>query len=187
MATISISDSSKPGDDVIARRVLVPIAGGSEEIETACITDTLSRFGAEVVVAKVSGTPSRIVKGSKEDLVCRMSRGLKIVADMTIEEATKFHYDAILLPGGVMGARTMRQSEPLIALLQRQRQDRKLYGGVCAAPAIVMASAGLAVPGATCYPAKILRDEMVNPSDEDVVVQEAGTLVTSQGPGTTLT
>ena len=31
--------------------VLVPVADDSEEIETACITDTLTRAGAEVVVA----------------------------------------------------------------------------------------------------------------------------------------
>ena len=28
-------------------RILVPIAAGSEEIETTCITDVLTRFGAE--------------------------------------------------------------------------------------------------------------------------------------------
>jgi len=34
-----------------AKRVLVPIADDSEEIETTCIQDTLKRFGADVVVA----------------------------------------------------------------------------------------------------------------------------------------
>ena len=33
--------------------MLVPIADSSEEIETACITDTLVRAGAEVTVASV--------------------------------------------------------------------------------------------------------------------------------------
>ena len=49
------------------KRVLVPIADGSEEIETTCITDTLTRFGASVVVASIM--PS---------LVCTMSRGIKV-------------------------------------------------------------------------------------------------------------
>jgi 4-methyl-5(b-hydroxyethyl)-thiazole monophosphate biosynthesis len=52
------------------KRVLVPIADGSEEIETSCITDTLVRAGAEVTVASVEATTT-----------CTMSRGLKIVAD----------------------------------------------------------------------------------------------------------
>ena len=52
-----------------AKRVLVPIADDSEEIETTCITDTLTRFGAEVVVASVK---------ANGDLLCKMSRGIKV-------------------------------------------------------------------------------------------------------------
>lgn len=52
-----------------AKRVLVPIADDSEEIETTCITDTLTRFGAEVVVASVK---------PGGDLLCKMSRGVKV-------------------------------------------------------------------------------------------------------------
>ena len=51
------------------KRVLVPIADDSEEIETTCITDTLTRFGAEVVVASVK---------ANGDLLCKMSRGIKV-------------------------------------------------------------------------------------------------------------
>ena len=49
--------------------VLVPVADDSEEIETSCITDTLTRAGAEVVVASVM-----------PELQVRMSRGLKVAA-----------------------------------------------------------------------------------------------------------
>jgi putative intracellular protease/amidase len=52
-----------------AKRVLVPISDDSEEIETTCITDTLTRFGAEVVVASVK---------ANGDLLCKMSRGIKV-------------------------------------------------------------------------------------------------------------
>jgi putative intracellular protease/amidase len=52
-----------------AKRVLVPIADDSEEIETTCITDTLTRFGAEVVVASVK---------PGGELLCKMSRGVKV-------------------------------------------------------------------------------------------------------------
>ena len=34
-------------------QVLVPVADGSEEIETSCITDTLTRCGCQVTVASV--------------------------------------------------------------------------------------------------------------------------------------
>ena len=54
---------------LMTKKVLVPIADGSEEIETTAITDTLTRFGAEVTVASV-----------KKDgaLTCTMSRGIKV-------------------------------------------------------------------------------------------------------------
>ena len=51
----------------MSKRVLVPIADGSEEIETTCITDTLTRCGAEVTVASVMPY-----------LTCKMSRGIKV-------------------------------------------------------------------------------------------------------------
>lgn len=56
-------------DSDVKKRVLVPIADDSEEIETTCITDTLTRFGAEVVVASVK---------PNGELVCKMSRGVKV-------------------------------------------------------------------------------------------------------------
>ena len=49
----------------MARKVLVPIADGTEEIEAVSIVDTLRRAGAEVTVASVGQlqvTASRGVK-----------------------------------------------------------------------------------------------------------------------------
>ena len=61
--------ASSPFTTSAAKRVLVPIADDSEEIETTCITDTLTRFGADVVVASVK---------PGGELVCKMSRGVKV-------------------------------------------------------------------------------------------------------------
>eukprot|EP00957_Ditylum_brightwellii_P074237 5640800-Ditylum_brightwellii.AAC.1 len=58
------------------KRVLVPIANGSEEIETACITDTLSRFGAHVMVASVV-VGGNGKKDGEDERMCTMSRGMK--------------------------------------------------------------------------------------------------------------
>ena len=69
-----------------AKRVLVPIGTGSEEMEAVTIIDTLRRAGAEVVVASV-GT----------DLQVEMSRKVKIVADSLMSDATG-DYDLIALP-----------------------------------------------------------------------------------------
>ncbi|KAL7443003.1 hypothetical protein ACHAXH_008885 [Discostella pseudostelligera] len=158
-----------------AKRVLVPIADDSEEIETTCITDTLTRFGAEVVVASVK---------PDGDLVCKMSRGVKIMADISIDQAAGQSWDLVALPGGMPGAAHLRDSPTLISILKKQNASGKLYAAICASPAIVLAGNGLVGEGATCYPAPGLLEKMSSPVDDDVVVQ--GNVVTGKGPGTAL-
>ena len=82
------------------------------------------------------------------------------------------------------GAEHLRDCAPLISILEKQKEAGKLYGAVCASPAVVLASKGLIGEGATCFPAPGLREKMSSPVDEDVVVQ--GNVVTSKGPGTSL-
>ncbi|OEU15581.1 DJ-1 family protein [Fragilariopsis cylindrus CCMP1102] len=159
-----------------SKKVLVPIADGSEEIETACITDTLTHFGAEVTIASVMGG----------NLVCKMSRGMKVMADISIEDAAKEEFDCIVLPGGMPGAEHLRDSEILFSMLEKQKAAGKLYAAICAAPAVVLASHGLLddIEGATCYPAEPFRQKLVNPTDDAVAV--TGNVITSKGPGTSL-
>lgn len=160
----------------MSKRVLVPIADGSEEIETTCITDTLTRFGADVITASVMG---------EDQLVCKMSRGIKIMADMSIDDAAKEEFDLVVCPGGMPGAEHMRDSKTLISILEKQKAAGKRYAAVCAAPAVVLASNGLLEEnGATCYPAPQFREKLANPVDDNVAV--TGIVTTSQGPGTSL-
>jgi len=166
-----MSSTSEEND---IRRVLVPIADDSEEIETTCITDTLTRFGADVVVASVK----------PGNLVCRMSRGIRIVADISIEEACNQEWDLIALPGGMPGAVHLRDCKILIDLLKKQQSKKKLYGAICAAPSVVLASKGLIGEKATCYPDPGLRGAMDSPVDDDIVIQD--NVVSSKGPGTAL-
>ncbi len=76
----------------MAKRVLVPIADGTEEIEATSIIDTLRRAGLEVTVASV-GTAQ-----------VTASRGVKIAADALIADCANETYDCIALPGGMPGA-----------------------------------------------------------------------------------
>jgi 4-methyl-5(b-hydroxyethyl)-thiazole monophosphate biosynthesis len=159
------------------KQVLVPIAHGSEEIETTCITDTLTRFGAKVTTASVN---------PNGELLCTMSRGIQVQADQVIEDAATRDWDLIVLPGGVAGAEALRDCAPLIELLQKQKSANKLFGAICAAPAIALAAHGLIEEGAaaTCYPAPHFQETIPNYSKERVVV--TGNMITSQGPGTSI-
>jgi 4-methyl-5(b-hydroxyethyl)-thiazole monophosphate biosynthesis len=156
-------------------KVLVPIADGSEEIETTCITDTLTRFGAEVTIASVGN-----------DLVCKMSRGIKVMADCKIEDALGKDWDLIAVPGGMPGAEHLRDCQPLVELLKKQKDSKRQYAAICAAPAVVLASNGLIPESSksTCYPNPTFRAQLENVSEDPVVVTD--NLTTSQGPGTAL-
>jgi len=86
----------------------------------------LVRFGADVVVASVK---------SDGELMCKMSRGLKVCADMTIEDASKEDWECIALPGGMPGAKHLRDCPTLIDMLKKQNDQKKLLGAICASPA----------------------------------------------------
>ncbi len=158
----------------MAKKVLVPIADGSEEIEAVCIIDTLRRGGAELTVASVS------------KLQVTASRGVKIVADARIGDCVGQTYDCIALPGGMPGAEHLRDTAELIGMLKKQKQAGRLYAAICAAPAVALLPHGLldGVHRATCFPSFRNRLDPAQASDERVVVD--GNCVTSQGPGTAI-
>ncbi len=159
----------------MTKKVLVPIANGTEEIEAACIIDTLRRAGAEVTVASVETQNLEVVA----------SRGMKLVADARISDCVSQTYDCIALPGGMPGAEHLRDSAPLIEKLREQKQAGRLYGAICASPAVVLQPHGLlAKVRATCFPGMRGKLDPAYASDEPVVVD--GPCVTSQGPGTAI-
>ena len=154
------------------KRVLVPIADGSEEIETSCITDTLVRAGAEVTVASVEATTT-----------CTMSRGLKVVADALVTDVSG-DWDLVALPGGMPGAERLRDSDALDAILRKQDARRAPLAAVCASPAVILKSKGILRSQATCYPAPPFVEALGDIADGDVV--RDGHITTSRGPGTSL-
>ena len=155
------------------KRVLVPIADGSEEIETTCITDTLVRAGAEVTVASVEATTT-----------CTMSRGLKIVADALVTDLGNDEFDLVALPGGMPGAERLRDSDALDAILRKQDARQAPLAAVCASPAVILKSKGILRSQATCYPAPPFVEALGDIADGDVV--RDGHITTSRGPGTSL-
>lgn len=68
-------------------QILVPIANGSEEMESLMIIDILRRAGANVTIASVE---------DKLEIVA--SRKVTLLADLQIDEAAKMQYDLIILP-----------------------------------------------------------------------------------------
>jgi protein deglycase len=157
----------------MTKRVLVPVADGTEEIEAVTIIDVLRRAGADVTMASVDG------------LQVTASRGVRLVADCLIGQCLDHPYDLVVLPGGMPGAEHLRDSRELQRILQRQCDAGRLVGAICAAPAVVLASHGLLENRrATCHPNHV--KSLHHPSAAGARVLVDGTVVTSQGPGTAM-
>ena len=157
----------------MSKKVLVPIANGTEEIEAVCIIDVLRRAGASVTVASV------------DELQITASRGVKLVADTLIGDCLDQTYDLVVLPGGMPGAEHLRDSQELETILKRQREQEKYYGAICASPAVVLQHHGLLDQRlATSHPSFV--DHLANTDAAESRVVVDGICVTSRGPGTAL-
>lgn len=157
----------------MSKKVLVPIADGTEEIEAVCIIDVLRRAGGSVTVASV------------DELQITASRGVKLVADKLIADCVNEIYDLVVLPGGMPGAEHLRDSQELAEILRRQQQEQRFYGAICASPAVVLQYHGLLEQRlATVHPNFVHQLENTEAVESRVVVD--GGCVTSRGPGTAL-
>jgi 4-methyl-5(b-hydroxyethyl)-thiazole monophosphate biosynthesis len=162
------------GHGSLSKKILVPVADGTEELEAITIIDVLVRAGATVQVASVTGNLN---------VVC--SRGVKLTADCLIQDCVSDTFDAIVCPGGMPGAQHLSDSHELHELLKHQSNHNKLTAAICASPAVVLAHHGIIGDRpATCYPAEKFIAKIPNYCTDPVVVD--GNLITSQGPGTSL-
>ncbi len=165
----------------MSKKIAVLLANGFEEVEGLAVVDVLRRAG---FVCDMVGVESEIVQGS---------HGIRIFADKLLQDVVADTYDMVVLPGGLPGADTLRDTEAVVAWVQEfaARED-KFVAAICAAPQ-VLAKAGVATgkrvtsyPGAN-FQAMFQDAEYVddNTMTEDGVIV-SGNMITSRGPGTTL-
>ena len=151
---------------------LIPLAHGSESLETITMVNVLRRAEVEVTLASI-----------ESELAVSGTRGVRLHADKRLLDALGHKYDLIALPGGEKGAEALNRHAPLIEMLQEQNDLKHWLAAICAAPALTLAPHHL-LDGrqATCYPA--FRTRLPHYVDKPVVVD--GHVVTSQGPGTAM-
>lgn len=143
-------------------------------LQAVIIVDVLRRAGITVTLASIEpGRPA---------VTC--SRGVTLIADTLLPDAaTHAPYDAVILPGGMLGAARLRDCAALTAVVQDQHAAGRLVAAICAAPAVALQPAGvLTGRKATAHPAFVKDLEDASSADARVVID--GHVVTSRGPGT---
>ncbi len=155
-------------------KIAVLLAEGFEEGESLFVIDVLRRAGFQCDSVSIAG---EMVKGSHD---------IEVKTDRLLTDAIK-DYDMIVLPGGMPGAKNLRDDERVIDLVQHFDQDpNKFIGAICAAPmvlervGIVKGRTMTSCPGETYH--SLLREANYV---EDIVAVDHN-LITSRGPASTL-
>lgn len=139
----------------------------------------------------------------------KSTSGCSVKQTPNLDENLIDDFDAILLPGGLPGAKFLAQSKKLGAVLRKFSAQGKKIGAICAAP-WALASAGVLRGEFVCYPGfekqvlsandefmrvqngeknsqicgENLQNELKFCSDKNVVIN--GSILTSKGPSTAM-
>ncbi|ESQ30091.1 hypothetical protein EUTSA_v10011492mg [Eutrema salsugineum] len=157
------------------KKVLIPVAHGTEPFEAVVMIDVLRRGGAEVTVASV-----------ENQVGVDACHGIKMVADTLLSDVTDSVFDLIMLPGGLPGGETLKNCKALENMVKKQETDGRLNAAICCAPALALGTWGL-LEGkkATCYP--VFMEKLATCATAvESRVEIDGRIVTSRGPGTTM-
>lgn len=154
------------------KRACVLLADGFEEIEALTPVDYLRRAGVDVTIL---GVGKKIVKGS---------RGVSVETDRDFEDVAGDAFDAVIVPGGMPGAKNLAENQGVVDFIHRHFAQRRLVAAICAAPAVVLHGACgiLADKRFTGYPGTETQVTGAHFSPGRVVID--GNLITSRGPGT---
>lgn len=132
------------------------------------------------------GKVATTVAGLKSADPVKCGCGVKIVPDMSLDEALKNEYDAVVLPGGLAGSEAFCASSKVGELLKKQEAAGKYCAAICAAPTAFKQHGIGKGKSITSYPS--MADKFKGCADYKYVESEPvvvdGKLVTSRGPGT---
>lgn len=155
--------------------IVVPLAGGFEEIEAVIVIDVLRRAGLKVVVASLDGEGMSVVG----------AHGIELVADCDLGQIDSADVHALVLPGGMPGTRHLAADEGLVAMVRELSGAGRTVAAICAAPTVLVAAGVEAGRRMTSHPScweQLGRAQV----ERGAAVVTDGEFVTSQGAGTAM-
>lgn len=149
--------------------VYVFLADGFEEVEAIEPIDIMLRAGLDV---KTVSLGNEIVTGA---------HGIKVCADIMIDEIDCDIIDAVVLPGGGLGHENLDASEAVHSVINYAVAHGKYVCAICASPSILGRKQLLNGKRATCFPgfekylygAEVVADKVVTD----------GKIITAKGAG----
>ena len=155
--------------------VAIMLADGFETVEALAVADILFRAG--VRTALISVTDARHVTSS---------HGIRVVADLMLEDVDLSTYTVLFLPGGLPGTTNLKATPAIQAEVLRRADEGEAMAAICAAPSIFAELGVLDGRHATANPAfvKAVAAGGAIVHDNPVVVDDF--ITTSRGAGTSI-
>ena len=148
---------------------------GTEQVEFTDPKEAVEDAGASV---DVLGAETGEVEAVNDDL----DPGDSFEVEKSFSEVSSGDYDALLIPGGAVGADNLRADEDAVGLVREFADARKPMGVICHAPWTLVEADVVAGRTLTSYPS--LQTDVRNAGgewvNEEVVVDDG--LVTSRMP-----
>ena len=148
---------------------------GTEEPEFVQPKKAVEDAGAAVTVVSTESGTAQTVNNDLED-------GGSYAIDKTFGEVSASDFDGLVIPGGTVGADTLRASEDAVSFIRSFFEQKKPVGAICHAPWTLAEADVLRGRTVTSYHSiqTDLRNAGATWVDEEVVTDEG--LVTSRNP-----
>lgn len=155
--------------------VAIMLADGFETVEALAVADILFRAGVRTDL--ISVTDARHVTSS---------HGIRVVADLMLEDVDLSTYTVLFLPGGLPGTTNLKATPAIQAEVLRRADEGEAMAAICAAPSIFAELGVLDGRHATANPAfvKAIAAGGAIVHDNTVVVNDF--ITTSRGAGTSI-
>ncbi|MCP3966851.1 MAG: DJ-1 family protein [Lentisphaerae bacterium] len=153
----------------MAIKMVMILADGFEETEAVAVADVLRRLDFDLLLC---GLKSREVKGA---------HNIKFTADCSLAAVDARAFKAVILPGGMPGAANLRNSDALMAFVNKIYADGGIAAAICAAP-MALARFGITEGKTiTAYPG--FEDYMEGNTPTGAMTEVDDRVITGKGPG----
>jgi len=156
------------------KRIAILATHGFEEMELKRPMESMKESG--FIVDIVSDEPKSIKGWSNGN----WSNAYPV--DKTLDQVNATHYDALMLPGGVLNPDTLRMNEDALIFVRDFFKYRKPVAAICHAPWLLISADVVKDRKLTSY--KSIKDDLINAGahwvDQEVVVDKG--FVTSRSP-----
>jgi len=160
--------------DLSGKKIAILATDGFEQSELFEPKLALEKAGADIDIVSVRGKEIKAWN--------KMDWGKTIAVDVLLGDAIASHYDALMLPGGVMNPDQLRKEKVAVDFVKDFFEEGKPIAAICHAPQLLIETDCLRGRKLTSYAS--IKTDLINAGaewiDDEVVVDNG--LVTSRTP-----